>query len=132
VILDNEIKDAFENLARLKGSKIKKIDSIMLHAVLVLYMCAGLKKKEITEVKIKDVIFTHGRIWIHIFTMIGGQSPGGRIQRHPIKDVAGHVGAKGDRRETEGAKQMDPPYPAPIKTHQKWGDLMGFKVPCRH
>ncbi|MFZ0242692.1 MAG: hypothetical protein WAL90_13690 [Desulfobacterales bacterium] len=62
MIPDNEIKGAFENLARLKGSKTKKIDSIMLHAVLVLYMCAGLKKKEISGVKIKDVIYTQGRI----------------------------------------------------------------------
>ena len=62
VIPDHEIKDAFENLARLKGSKIKKVDSIMLHAALVLYMCAGLKKKEISEVKIQDVKYEGGRI----------------------------------------------------------------------
>jgi hypothetical protein len=62
VIPDYEIKDAFENLARLKGSKIKKVDSIMLHAAMVLYMCAGLKKKEISEVKIQDVKYEGGRI----------------------------------------------------------------------
>ena len=59
MIPDNEIKDAFENLARLKSSKTKDVDSIMLHAVLVLYMCAGLKKKEISEAKIKDVNFNN-------------------------------------------------------------------------
>lgn len=34
----------------------------MLHAALVLYMCAGLKKKEISEVKIQDVKYEGGRI----------------------------------------------------------------------
>jgi hypothetical protein len=38
IIPNNEIKDAFENLARLKGSKTKKVDSIILHAPLVLHM----------------------------------------------------------------------------------------------
>ena len=62
MIPDHEIKNAFENLARLKSSKTKKVDSIMLHAALVLYMCAGLKKKEISEVKIKDVKYQNDRI----------------------------------------------------------------------
>ena len=62
VIPDHEIKNAFENLARLKSSKTKNVDSIMLHAALVLYMCAGLKKKEISEVKIHDVKYEAGRI----------------------------------------------------------------------
>ena len=62
MIPDHEIKDAFENLARLKSSKAKNIDIIMLHAALVLYMCAGLKKKEISEVKIQDVKYEAGCI----------------------------------------------------------------------
>jgi len=62
VISDHEIKDAFENLARLKSSKTKNVDSIMLHAALVLYICAGLKKKEIADVKIQDVKYGGGRI----------------------------------------------------------------------
>ena len=62
MISDHEIKDAFENLARLKSSKTKNVDSIMLHAALVLYICAGLKKKEIADVKIQDVKYGGGRI----------------------------------------------------------------------
>ena len=62
MIPDHEIKNAFENLARLKNTKTKNIDTIMLHAALVLYMCAGLKKKEISEVKIQDVKYEGGRI----------------------------------------------------------------------
>lgn len=62
MIPDHEIKDVFENLALLKGSKTKYIDTIMLHAALVLYMCAGLKKKEISEVKIQGVKYEGGRI----------------------------------------------------------------------
>ena len=62
MIPDHEIKDAFENLTRLKNSKTKKVDTIMLHAAMVLYMCAGLKKKEISEVKIQDVKYEGGRI----------------------------------------------------------------------
>jgi hypothetical protein len=86
MIPDNEIKDAFDNLARLKGSKIKKIDSIMLHAVLVLYMYAGLKKKEITKVKIKDIKYTHGRI-----TGIDPNSQGGTGSVVPLTGFPARV-----------------------------------------
>jgi hypothetical protein len=59
MIPDNEIKDASDNFDRLKSSKIKNVDSIMLHAYLTLYTYAGLKKHELSKAKIKDVRFNN-------------------------------------------------------------------------
>ena len=93
MIPDNEIKDAFENLARLKGSKIKNVDSIMLHAYLALYMCAGLKKKEISEAKIKDVKFNNnGRISGIVTNSQGGNGNFVPFDRFPCPSAGGIFG----------------------------------------